>query len=383
MAVSTHPELDEAGRALRGLARDFAEKTLAPGAAERDRTCEFPLDLYKGAGELGLLGIHFPEKLGGGGAGHFENQLVLEELSRVDGSFALTVGASAGLTGGHILGGGSEEQIRRWVPRLLEGELGAWALTEPGSGSDAGALRCRAEREGDSYILNGTKMFISQGTIFSAMTVMARTGRGKKEISAFVVEPGDPGRVSRPLHGKLGMRSMDTAEVIFENCRIPADRLLGGEGEGFVQAMEAVTGGRVGVGAIAVGLAQGALDAATGHAREREAFGGPIAQYGAIREMLAESVTELAAARELVAHAARLRDAGEEYQKEASMAKLFATEAALRVCDRSIQIHGGYGYMDECPAGHFWRDARLLTIGEGTSEVQRMIIARSVSGGRV
>jgi len=379
--IATHPELSEAQAALRGLARDFAEQKLAPGAAERDRTCEFPQELYREAAGLGLVGVDLPEEYGGGGLGCFENALVLEELARVDASFALTAGASAGLTGGHILRAGSEEQRARWVPPLARGELGAWALTEPDSGSDAAALRCRARREGGSYVLDGAKMFISQGSLFSAMVVMARTGEGKGGISAFVVERGDAGRESRPLHGKLGMRSSDTAEVVFSGCRIPAGRLLGGEGEGFRQALGTLNAGRVGVGAMCAGIGQGALEAAAAYARERQAFGRPIAEFGGLRAMLAQGAIELAAGRELVARAARLCDRGEDFRKEAAMAKLLASEACLRACDRAIQVHGGAGYLDEHPVGRLWRDARLLTIGEGTSEVLRSLIGRDLIPG--
>ena len=311
-----------------------------------------------------------------------ESVIVLEEFARVDGSFALTVGASAGLTAGHIIRAGSEEQAARWAALLTAGELGAWAMTEPGSGSDAAALRCAAVRGGDSYVIDGAKMFISQGSRFAVMVLMARTGKGKNGISAFVIEAGDAGRESQLIHGKLGMCSMDTAEVAFQGCRIPADRLLGAEGEGFSQAMETLIEGRIGVGAIAVGLGQGALDAAVDYARERTAFGQAIGEYGAIRDKFAESAIELAVGREMVCWAARRHDEGKDSQA-AAKAKLFASEAALRVCDRSIQIHGGYGYLDEFPASRFWRDARLLTIGEGTSEVLRGIISRMEFGGRL
>ncbi len=381
MPVDTHPELNEAQAALRGLARDFAGKQLAPGAVERDRSGAFPADIYREAAGLGLIGVSIPESLGGGGLGLRESVIVLEEFARVDGSFALTAGASTGLTAGHILRAASGEQAARWVPPLTKGELGAWALTEPGSGSDAAALRCAAVRDGDSYVIDGAKMFISQGTLFAVMVLMARTGEGKNGISAFVIEAADAGRESHPIHGKLGMCSMDTAEVDFQGCRIPADRLLGPEGEGFAQAMAVLDEGRISVGAVAVGLGQGALDAAVDYARERMAFGRAIGEFGAIREKFAESAIELAAGREMVGWAARRHDEGKESREAAAKAKLFASEAALRICDRSIQVHGGYGYLDEFPANRFWRDARLLTIGEGTSEVLRGIVSRMAFDG--
>jgi alkylation response protein AidB-like acyl-CoA dehydrogenase len=377
VSIATHPELTDSQAALKELSKSFADSRLSPGAAERDRGGEFPAGIYREAAGHGLVGLNIPERFGGGGLGLTESALVLEELARVDGSFALTVGASAGLAAEHILRAGTEEQAARWLPLLTGGELGAWALTEPGSGSDAAALRSRAERKGDSYILNGSKMFISQGSLFSVMVLIARTGEGKSGISAFVVEAADAGRESRPIHGKLGMRSMDTAEVVFECCEIPAGRLLGGEGEGFSHVVAVLTEGRINVGAIALGLGQGALDAALEHSRSREAFGRPIERFTGIREQLADCAIALAAGRALVYRAARFADSGKDAGPLAAKAKLFSSEAALRVCDRSIQIHGGYGYIDEYPAHRFWRDARLLTIGEGTSEILRGLISRS------
>lgn len=378
MSIATHPNLTDAQAALQGLVRDFAEGRLAPGADERDRTGEFPDEFFREAGGLGLLGVEFPESLGGAGQGLSENIVVLEELARVDGSFALSVASSSGLSARHMLLAGSEPQAARWIPPLLKGDLGAWALTEADTGSDAAALKCRAAADGDGYVLNGAKMFISQGVRFSAMVVMARTG--EDVISAFVVEKGDAGRTSRPLKGKLGMRSMDTAEVVFENCRIPGDRLLGRSGEGFAQAMAVLVPARIGAAAIAAGIGQGALEAASSYSLERHAFGKSISDFGAIREMLADSAIDLAASRTLTEEAARRWDAGEACGESAPMAKLFASEAALRVCDRAIQIFGGYGYLDENPVGRFWRDARLMTIGEGTSEIQRSIISKALIG---
>ena len=378
MPIDNHPEMSEAQAALMGLARDFAQSLLAPGAAERDRSGAFPADLYKEAAEHGLLGVNLPERLGGGGLGMLEAALVFEQFARVDGSFSLTAAASVGLTAGHLHRACDDAQAERWIPPLLRGELGAWALTEPGSGSDAAALRCRAERRGDGYTIDGAKMFITQGSVFSVMVLMARTGEGKGGISAFVIEASDAGRESRPIHGKLGMRSSDTAEIVFQGCEIPGGRLLGAEGEGFSQAVATLVEGRIGVGALCCGLGQGALDAALAYAHEREAFGRSIGEFGGIREQLADSAIGLAAGRELVTRAARLLDSGEDAAVSAARAKLFASEAALRSCDQSIQIHGGYGYTDEIPAHRFWRDARLLTIGEGTSEILRGVIARSV-----
>lgn len=378
MPIDTHSELSEAQAVLMGVSRDFALSRLAPGAADRDRCGNFSVDLYKEAGELGLLGVNLPLRIGGGNLGMFEAALVIEQFARVDGSFALTALASTALTAGHLFRVCSEEQAKRWISPLIRGELGAWALTEASGGCDAAAIQCRAERCGEGYIINGAKKFVTHGNLFSVMVLMARTREGKGGISSFAIGAGDGGRESRPIQGKLGMRSCDTAEVVFEGCEIPGDRLLGMEGDGFSQAMATLVEARIASAALCVGLGQGALDAALNYAREREAFGRPIGEFGGIREQLADSAIGLAAGRELVFRAARLFDSGEDATDSAARAKLFTSEAALRSCDQGIQIHGGYGYTDEVPAHRFWRDARLLTISEGTSEILREIVAHSV-----
>jgi alkylation response protein AidB-like acyl-CoA dehydrogenase len=379
--ISTHPELSDSQAALQAATKNFAQNHLAPGASERDKTCELPIELFREAARVGLVGVNLPERFGGGGLGLTEAALVLEQLAGVDGSFALTVGASAGLTGGHILRAATETQAARWIPPLTRGELGAWALTEPGAGSDAAALVCKAEKTGGSYLINGLKIFVSQGKLFSVMILMARTGEGRGGISALIIETDDAGRESFLIEGKLGMRSMDTARVVLKNCEVPANRLLGAEGDGFSQAMETLVEGRIGAGAVCLGLGQGALDAATEYARGREAFGRSISDFAGVRGQLADCAISLSAARELVYRAARVADSHNDAGPAANMAKLFASEAALKVCDRSIQVHGGQGYIDTSPVNRFWRDARLMTVGEGSSEIIRGVISRSVFEG--
>ncbi|MFQ5895632.1 MAG: acyl-CoA dehydrogenase family protein, partial [Nitrospinota bacterium] len=343
----------------------------------------FPEAEVKRAGALGFFGLTIPQEYGGGGEGALSLAAVMEEMARADASFALTLAAHLGLCAAQILLAGSEEQKARYLPLLARAEeLGAWALTEPGAGSDAAALRSRATPREGGWTLSGTKLFVSQGARFGVAVVMAKSdpARGRRGISAFLVEGSDPGRTSRLIGGKLGMRSSETAEMAFESCPLAAGRLLGREGGGYEDAMRVLDEGRIGIGALAAGVGSAALETALRHAKEREAFRGPIARLGAIRNMLADSATELEAARLLVWRAAALKDAGREFRREASMAKLFASEAALRAADRALQIHGGYGYIDEYPVQRYYRDARLLTIGEGTSEVQRRIIARETLG---
>ena len=376
MAIAACAELTETGAALQGEARAFARDRLAPGALGRDRRAEFSFDLYREAAEKGFIGVKIPEILGGRGLGLFDECIVMEELAGGDASFALTVNMSAGLCGGHLLRYGTEEQKKRWIPPLTKGAIGAWALTERAAGSHAAALECEAAYREGACVVNGSKMFVTQGMRFERMIIFAR-GVGKKNgISAFLIEKGDAGRRSVPLDKPLGMVSSGVAEVFFENCEIPQDRLIGNAGDSLRQARGVLNDGRVVLAAMCVGIARASLEAAAAHAKEREAFGKPIAAFSGLRGMMAESAIDVAAAREMAAHAAKLRDQGEDHKQEAAMAKLFASEACLRVCDRSIQIHGGYGYIGETPAGLFWRDARVFTLGEGTSEIHRSFISR-------
>ena len=376
MTIATHRELTEKESALQTEAREFAQRRLAHGALERDREGMFSTDLYEEAAEAGFIGVKIPKNLGGRGLGLFDECLILEELAGGDPSFALTISISAGLCGGHLLHHGSDEQRKISIPPLTKGAMGAWAITERVAGSHAAALECEAKRERDVYIINGSKMFVTQGLDFESLVIFARTEEGKGGISAFLIENGDEGRRSVPLAQTLGMRSAGTAEIFFENCEVPAERLIGEEGEGLRQAMQVLNDGRVVLGAMCVGIGQASLDAAASHAKKREAFGKPVADFAGLRGMMAESAIDIATSREMVAAAAKIRDAGGDNREEVAMAKLFASEACLRVCDRGIQIHGGYGYIAETPAGMFWRDARVFTLGEGTSEVHRNLVCR-------
>ena len=376
MSITTHTELTEQETALQAEAREFARQMLAPGALERDLTGAFSLELYQEAAEAGFLGVKLPEGLGGRGLGLFDECLVLEELAGGDPSFALTISISAGLCGGHLLHHGSDAQKESSIPQLTKGAIGAWAITERVAGSHAAALECEARREGDAYVINGAKMFVTQGIDFERMVIFARTAEGKDGISAFLIEKGDEGRKSVPLAQTLGMRSAGTAEIFFENCEVPAERLIGEEGTGLRQAMQVLNDGRVVLGAMCVGIAQASLEAAASHAQKREAFGKPVSDFAGLKGLMAESAIDIATAREMVVAAAKIRDAGGDNREEVAMAKLFASEACLRVCDRGIQIHGGYGYISETPAGMFWRDARVFTLGEGTSEVHRNLVCR-------
>ncbi len=376
MSIVTQTELTEKEALLQAEAREFAQQKLVPGALERDREDAFSSELYKEAAETGFIGVKIPENLGGRGLGLFEECLVLEELAGGDPSFALTISISAGLCGGHLLHHGSDAQKESRIPELTKGAIGAWAITERVAGSHAAALECEARREGDAYIINGGKMFVTQGMAFESMVIFARTAEGKDGISAFLIERGDEGRKSVPLAQTLGMRSAGTAEIFFESCEVPAERLIGEEGDGLRQAMGVLNDGRVVLGAMCVGIAQASLDAAASHAQQREAFGRPVSDFAGLRGLMAESAIDVATAREMVVAAAKIRDAGGDNREEVAMAKLFASEACLRVCDRGIQIHGGYGYIAETPVGMFWRDARVFTLGEGTSEVHRNLVSR-------
>jgi alkylation response protein AidB-like acyl-CoA dehydrogenase len=374
-------ELPESHRALQASLRAFCEEKVKPQARSWDREEQFPMDTVRALGELGVLGMQTPEEYGGAGLDTLAVAVAVEEIARYDGSLALTVASHNGLGTGHLRLFGNLEQKRRYLPRLATGEyLGAWALTEPGSGSDAAGMKTTAVKTGDSWVLNGSKMFITQGTLAQVFVVLALTAPEKRQkgISAFLVEKGTPGFSQRPIHGKLGMRSSDTAELILENVVIPGSQLIGEPGSGFVNTLQILDKGRITIGALAVGLHRGALEESVLYARDRKAFGQSISAFEGIRWMLADMQTELEAARLLVHRAATLADSGRPYTREASVAKLFASEAANRACNRAVQIHGGYGYTREFPVERYLRDAKLCEIGEGTSEVQRTIIAREL-----
>jgi alkylation response protein AidB-like acyl-CoA dehydrogenase len=374
-------DLDATHRAIRDAARAFAREHITPHARAWDEAERFPAELMPKLGELGFMGIQIPERYGGAGLDTLAYALVVEEISRADGAMGLTVASHNGLGSTHLLRFASEALKERYLPKLASGQwLGAWALTEPGSGSDAGALRTRAQRSGEGWVLNGSKMFITQGSVGQVCVVLASTDLNKRQrgVTAFAVEHGTPGFSARKLTGKMGCRASDTAELHLEDVHVPDSQRVGEIGRGFIDAMSILAKGRISIGAMALGLGEAALEAAIRYAKERRQFGKPIADFQSIQWMLADSRTELDAARLLLLRACVLADAGQPFATEAAMAKLFASEAASRVCDHALQIHGGYGYMNEFPVERFARDVRVTRIGEGTSEVQRMIIARSL-----
>jgi butyryl-CoA dehydrogenase len=368
---------------IRKMVREFSEKELKPIAAEIDAESRFPWESIKKMGKLGLMGMTVPKEYGGSGMDRISYAVVLEEIARVCGSTALTVEAHNSLGVGHIYEKGTEEQRKKYVIPAARGEkIVAWALTEPGAGSDAGATQTKAILNGNEWVLNGTKIFITSGHVAETAVVMASTDKSKgvKGVSAFIVEKGTPGFSYGTQEDKLGLRGTVTSELVFENCRIQKENLIGKEGFGFIGAMEILDRGRMAIGALAVGLAQGALDESIKYSKEREQFGKPIAKFQAIQWMIADMATEIDAARLLVYRAAYLEQLGKKFSKEASMAKLYASETATRTALRAIQIHGGYGYTKDYPVERMLRDAKLCEIGEGTSEVQRMIIARLLLG---
>lgn len=372
-------EYTEDQRLIHRTVREFAARELRPHARRWDAEGVFPADVIGPIARLGLWGMTVPPEFGGSGIDAISAALAIEALAWGDGGIALSVAAHNSLCAGHIARAGTEAQKRRYLPRLASGEsLGAWCLTEPGSGSDAGGLATQAVRRGDRWVLNGTKAFVTQGSIAGVYVVMARTDprAGHRGISAFVVERGTPGLRVGKHEDKLGMRSSDTAEVVLEDCEVPEAQMLGAPGEGFRDAMRVLEGGRIGIGALALGLGRAALDASVAYAQERQAFGRPIADLQAIQWMIADMATELDAAELLVMEAAWRAQQGLPYRLESSMAKLFASEAATRAASRAVQIHGGYGFIKDYPVERIYRDVKLCEIGEGTSEIQRLIIAR-------
>jgi len=373
--------LPESHRALQASLREFCEEHVKPYARQWDHEEKFPADVVKALGDLGALGILVSEEYGGAAMDSLAVAVAIEEIARYDGSLALTVASHNGLGTSHLRVFGNDAQRKRYLPRLASGEwLGAWGLTEPGSGSDAAGMKTTAVRRGDRWVLNGTKMFITQGTVGQVFVILALTDaeRRQKGITAFILERGMPGFSQKAIHGKLGMRSSDTGELIMENVEIPDSQRLGELGMGFVNTLQILDKGRITIGALSTGLARGALEESARYARDRRAFGKPIGDFEAIRWMLADMQTELQAARLLVHRAAVLADTGRPYGREASMAKLFASEIAFKACNKAVQIHGGYGYTREFPVELYLRDAKLCEIGEGTSEVQRTVISREL-----
>ncbi len=377
-------QLTEEQELTRRTVREFAEKEIAPRSFELDETQQFPRDIMKRLGEMGMLGILFPPEYGGAGLGYRDYVLIIEELARVDGSIGLSVAAHNSLCSNHIFLAGTEEQKRRFLVPLARGEkIGAWSLTEPTAGSDASGTKSTAVRDGPDWMLNGSKTFATHGSVCDVAVVFAVTDRtrGKHGISAFILERGMKGFRAGKKENKMGCRASDTAELVMEDCRVGDGQRLGREGEGFIDALRVLDGGRIGIGALAVGIAQGALEQALAYARGREQFGQPIASFQAVQWMLADSAVEIEAARLMVQRAAFLKDAGQDVTMASSMAKLYASETAVRVTNRAVQIHGGYGYIKEFPVERFYRDAKITTIGEGTSEIQRLVIARHLLEG--
>ena len=377
-------DLTEEQKLLKQTIRDFAETQIAPGAAERDEAARFPTELIPKMGELGLFGIMIPQDYGGAGLDAVSAAIIVEELARVDAAIALIVASHNSLCAAHILNFGSEMQKQKYLPPLAHGEkLGAWALTEPGSGSDAAALKTRATLEGEYWVLAGEKQFTTQGSTAGVYVIMASTdpSQGKKGISAFIVECGTPGLRIGKVENKLGVRASDTAAVQLEEVRVPKENLLGEFNGSFYEVLKVLEGGRVGIAAMATGIAQGALEESTKYATMRKQFGKPIAEFEAIQWMLADMATEIEAARLLVYRAAQLKDGGIPFLRAASEAKLYAAETAMRVTTKAIQIHGGYGYIKDYPVERYFRDAKICEIGEGTSEIQRMVIAKELLRG--
>lgn len=374
-------ELTENQIIIRDTIRDFAEKNIRPVIMEYDESQKFPLEIMKQLGELGFLGILVPEEYGGAGLGYVEYAIIIEELSKVDPSIGLSVAAHNGLCTNHINLFGNELQKKKYLPGLASGKkIGAWGLTESFSGSDAAGLKSSALKDGDYWILNGSKQFITHGTVGETYVIMAITNKetNKKGISAFILEKGMEGLIIGKKENKLGMRASDTTQLVFENCKVPSENLLGEEGMGFINSLKILEGGRISIAACSVGLAQGCLDASLKYSKERKQFGKVLADFQATQFKLSDMATNLEAARMLTYRAAAMKDAGIPNTKEAAEAKLFASEIAEKASGEAVQIFGGYGFIKEYPVEKFYRDVKLLTIGEGTSEIQRIVIARDL-----
>jgi alkylation response protein AidB-like acyl-CoA dehydrogenase len=373
--------LSDDQQVLRRSVREFAEAEIGPHVMEWDEAQDFPADLVTKMAALGLTGIQFPEAYGGSAMSAVDYCLCIEELARVDPAVALSVAAHNGLCSAHLFMFGTEAQKQKYLVPLVRGDvLGAWGLTEPTAGSDAAGTRTTAVRDGDSWLINGAKTFITHGKVGGILVAMAVTdrARGNRGISAFVVERGTPGLKPGKKENKLGMRCSDTSEVVFTDCRVPADHLVGEEGQGFVNAMQVLDAGRIGIAALSVGLAQGAYEAARSYALHRKQFGQPIAAFQATQWKIADLATRIEASRLLTYRAAYMKDHGQRTTRESAMAKLFSSEVAVRAAEECVQIHGGYGFVKDYPAEKFFRDVKLLTIGEGTSEIQRLVIARQL-----
>ncbi len=373
--------LTEEQTQIKQMVRDFAESEIKPHVSQWDEAQTFPMETIKKLGELGMMGAIFPEQYGGAGLSYIDYVNIIEELGVVDSGVALTIAAHNSLCTGHIYIAGNEEQKKKWLPKLTSGEwIGAWGLTEPGSGSDAAGMRTTAVKDGNEWVLNGTKNFITNASYANIAVVLTVTDRNdpKRGYTAFAVEMDRKGIHPGKKENKLGMRASDTAELVMEDCRVPASNILGKVGEGFVDALRVLDGGRISIGALAIGIARGAYEAARDYAKQRSAFGKPISDFQAIQFMLADMATEIDAARLLCYRAAAMKDEGERITQISAMAKLYASEVAVRCTEKGVQIFGGYGFIKDFPAEKYYRDVKLCTIGEGTSEIQRMVIARHI-----
>lgn len=363
------------------MVRDFANKNIRPYMMEWDESQKFPVDLFHKMGELGLMGVLVPTEYGGAGLGYFEYVTVVSEVAKVCSSIGLSVAAHNSLCTGHILYFGNEEQKKKYLPKLASGEwIGAWGLTEANTGSDAGNMRCTATKDGDDWILNGTKNWITHGITGNVAVVLARTGepRTKNNVTAFIVERGTPGFNAGKKENKLGMRASETAELVFDNCRISDAQRMGPVGDGFKQAMKVLDGGRISIAALSLGISEGAYDASVKYAQERQQFDQPIANFQAIAFKLADMATKIEASKMLIYKAADKKNRGEKMTKESAMAKYYASEACVEISTDAVQIFGGYGYTKDFPVEKFYRDSKLCTIGEGTSEIQKLVISRDI-----
>lgn len=374
-------EVSELTSQVAQSARDFAQQYIKPYVMEWDETQEFPIQVFKEMGKLGFMGVLVPEQYGGAGLSYFEYVNVIQEVAKVCGSVGLSLAAHNSLCTGHIMTFGNEEQKQKYLPKLATAEyIGAWGLTEPNTGSDAGNMKCVAHRDGDHWVINGTKNWITHGISGDVAVVMTRTGdpRSKNNSTAFIVERGTPGFSGGKKENKLGMRASETAEMIFDNCRIPDANRLGEVGDGFKQAMKVLDGGRISIAALSLGIAKGAYEASVKYSKERQQFDKPIASFQGIAFKLADMATEITAAELLTMQAADLKDRGENMTKESAMAKYYASEVAVKVSNDAVQIFGGYGYTKDFPVEKYYRDSKLCTIGEGTSEIQKLVISREV-----
>jgi alkylation response protein AidB-like acyl-CoA dehydrogenase len=374
-------QFSEEQKMISNSAKDFAEQYIRPNIMKWDESQYFPREILEKAGKMGFMGIFIPEEYGGSGLGYHEYVSIIEEISKVDPSIGLSIAAHNSLCTGHIFYFGNEEQKKKWLPNLASGKhIGAWGLTEHNTGSDAGGMNTTAVKDGDCYLLNGSKNFITHGKSGDVAVVIARTGEkgDSRGMSAFVVERGTTGFSGGKKEDKLGMRASETAELVFDNCRIPKENLIGNEGDGFVQSLKLLDGGRISIGALSLGISKGAYEAALKYSKERFQFGKPISSFQGISFKLSDMATEIAASELLIHKAASMKNKGQKVTVQGAMAKMFSSEACVKIANEAVQIHGGYGYIKEFPVEKFYRDSKLCTIGEGTTEIQKLVIARNI-----